>query len=73
MNRQLFLFPMTIIFLVLACCQGQQNPPQSQTDEAASSAQEILNRIDEVESKLTSPIMIEGAEQVFHSLGKAVS
>jgi CubicO group peptidase (beta-lactamase class C family) len=61
---------MTIIFLVLACCQGQQNPPQSQTDEAASSAQEILNRIDEVESKLTSPIMIEGAEQVFHSLAE---
>ncbi len=70
MNRKSSLLPITMIFLALACCQGQQNQQQSQTNEAASSAQDILNRIEEVESKLCSPSMIEGVKQVFHSLAE---
>ena len=70
MNRQLFLFPLTIILLAVMCCQGQKDQQKAQTDEASSSARDLLKRIEEVESKLTAPIMIEGAEQVFHSLTK---
>jgi CubicO group peptidase (beta-lactamase class C family) len=70
MSRKLRLLPMTMMFLALMCCQGQQNQQQSQTNEAASSAQDISNRIEEVESKLCSPVMIEGVEQGFHSLAE---
>ncbi|UCC85208.1 MAG: serine hydrolase [Gemmatimonadota bacterium] len=70
MSRTLLLLPVTTMFMGLVCCQGQQTRRQSQTAEAGSSAQEILNRIAEVESRLTSPVMIEGAEQVFHSLAE---
>jgi CubicO group peptidase (beta-lactamase class C family) len=73
MNRKLSLLPITMIFLALTCCQGQQNQQQSQTIEAASSGQDILKRIEEVESKLTSPVMIEGAKQIFHSLAEQMA
>ena len=70
MNRQLSLLPLTMLFLALMCCQGKQNQQQSQKNEVASSTQGILNRIEEFESKLCSPVMIQGAEQVFHSLAE---
>ena len=68
MNRQLSPLPLTMMFLALMCCQGEQIQQQSQTNEAASYTQDILNRIEEVESKLCSPVMIRGVVQVFHSL-----
>lgn len=70
MRKKLLLLPMTMMFLALVCCQGKQNQQQSQTNEAASYTQDVLNRIEEVENKLTLPVMIEGAEQVFHSLAE---
>jgi CubicO group peptidase (beta-lactamase class C family) len=73
MNRKLSLITITMIFLALTNCQVQQNQQQSQTIEAASSDRDILKRIEEVESKLTSPVMIEGAEQVFHSLAEQMA
>ncbi len=69
MARRSFLLPVTA-FLALTCCQGQQARQESQTADAASSAQDIVNRIAEVESKSSSPVMIEGAEQVFHSVAE---
>ncbi len=56
------------MFLALTCCKGQQNKQPSQTNEAVSYSQDILSRIEEVESKLSTPVKIEGTEQVFYSL-----
>jgi CubicO group peptidase (beta-lactamase class C family) len=70
MNRHLSLLTITTLFLALTCCQSQQNQQQSQTSKAPLTSQDILNRIGEVESKLCSPVKIEGAEQVFHSLAE---
>jgi len=68
MSRKLLLLSLTMMFLALTCCQGQHDQQQSPTTEAVSSAQDIMSRIEEVEGGLCSPVMIEGAEQVFHSL-----
>ena len=70
MNRKVSLLAMTMIFAALVCCRGQPNQQPSQSAEAAASTRAILNRIEEVESGLCSPVMIEGAEQVFHSLAQ---
>ncbi|MFX0202788.1 MAG: serine hydrolase domain-containing protein, partial [Candidatus Hodarchaeota archaeon] len=73
MIGKLLLLPISIIFLALTYSQGQQNQQQLQTNDTAFYSQGILNRIREVESKLTSPVMIEGAEQVFHSLAEQMA
>jgi CubicO group peptidase (beta-lactamase class C family) len=60
----------TTMVLALACCYGPHNPLQAQASHTASYSQDVLNRIAQVERKLTSPVLIEGAEQVFHSLAE---
>ncbi len=70
MTRKPFLFPLIMLFLALMCCQEQQNQQQSRINKATSSSKSILNRIEEVESKLCSPVMIQGAKQIFHSLAE---
>jgi len=66
LRRTIFLFYATTMILALICCRGEQIREQSEATGA--SAQDIQNRIAEVENKLTTPVMIEGAEQVFYSL-----
>lgn len=70
MNRKLSFAAIPMIFLVLTFFRGQPNQQESQSSQTASSTRDILKRIGEVENKLTSPVMIEGAEQVFHSLAE---
>jgi len=61
---------MILMFLALVCCRGQPDRRPPLSTEVASSTQDILNRIEEVESKLCSPVMIEGTEKVFHPLAE---
>lgn len=70
MNRQPYLFPLIMLILAFTCCQEQQNQQQSQKNEAVSSTQSVLDRIEAVESKLCTPVMIKGTDQVFHSLAE---
>jgi CubicO group peptidase (beta-lactamase class C family) len=58
MKKQLSFLLATLMFLVFSCCRGQQDQ------------KDVLSRIEEVENKLCSPIMIEGAEQVFSTLAE---
>jgi CubicO group peptidase (beta-lactamase class C family) len=48
----------------------QANRLHTQTNGAHTSSQDISDRIADVEAKLTAPVVIEGAEQVFHSLAE---
>jgi len=60
----------TMMVLALVCCHGPHNLLRAQITQTASYSQDVLNRIAEVERRLTSPVLIEGAEQVFHSLAE---
>ena len=42
----------------------------AQEDDTDSTSRDVALRIADVESSLTAPVMIEGAEQVFHSLAE---
>ena len=69
MKKQISLL-LIVIFLVLLCCQGKQDPQPSDMIEAAPSVHDIADRIEEVENKLCAPVMVEGAEQNFYLLAE---
>ncbi len=50
------------------CCHGLHSPLWAQSNDASYSSRQVANRMTEVESRLTAPVTIVGAEQVFHSL-----
>jgi CubicO group peptidase (beta-lactamase class C family) len=59
-----------MMLTVLVIGHRTQGPLHAQAIGAGFAAQDISYRIAEVEAKLTAPVVIEGAEQVFHSLAE---
>jgi CubicO group peptidase (beta-lactamase class C family) len=70
MNRNAPLVAVALLSAVLVCCREQPEQQPSQTTEGTSSTQSVSSRIEAVENGLCSPVRIDGAEQVFHSLSQ---